>query len=51
MAIMLCQLHVADPEHPLPDGRTAVYTEFTDLNFENTSHALGFGHIIAPDQS
>ncbi|MFE7216673.1 hypothetical protein ACFY0A_44520 [Streptomyces sp. NPDC001698] len=41
MAFTLCQLHVADPEHPLPDGRMAVYTEFTDLIYENTSNGAG----------
>ncbi|WP_404867915.1 NACHT domain-containing protein [Kitasatospora griseola] len=35
MAFMLCQLHLEKPERPLPNARTAVYTEFTDLLFEN----------------
>ncbi|MFF0706436.1 NACHT domain-containing protein [Streptomyces tendae] len=35
MAFMLCQLHLAQPERPLPAGRTAVYDAFTDLLYEN----------------
>jgi hypothetical protein len=34
-AFMLCQLYLADPERPLPGGRTAVYEAFTDLVYEN----------------
>lgn len=35
MAFMLCQLYLARPERPLPDGRAAVYEAFTDLLYEN----------------
>ncbi|MER5587345.1 NACHT domain-containing protein [Streptomyces asoensis] len=35
MAFVLCQLHLAWPERPLPVGRTAVYDAFTDLLYEN----------------
>ncbi|MFZ4178947.1 NACHT domain-containing protein, partial [Streptomyces griseoincarnatus] len=35
MAFMLCQLHLAQPDRPLPAGRTAVYDAFTDLLYEN----------------
>ncbi|MEV0839251.1 NACHT domain-containing protein [Actinocatenispora sera] len=35
MAFMLCQLYLADPERPLPEGRTAVYKAFTNLLYEN----------------
>ncbi|MFJ4648680.1 HEAT repeat domain-containing protein [Streptomyces bobili] len=35
MAFMLCQLYLAEPERPLPDGRAAVYEAFTDLVYEN----------------
>ncbi|MFF8931479.1 NACHT domain-containing protein [Streptomyces longwoodensis] len=35
MAFMLCQLYLAQPERPLPGGRTAVYEAFTDLVYEN----------------
>ncbi|MGW4047172.1 hypothetical protein [Streptomyces sp. NPDC004721] len=48
MAFMLCQLHVAGPEHPLPDGLTAVYTEFTDLFHENTSNGAGRAETLNP---
>lgn len=48
MAFMLCQLHVADPEHPLPDGRMAVYTEFTDLIHANTSNGAGRAETLNP---
>ncbi|MEU0807478.1 hypothetical protein [Streptomyces sp. NPDC005970] len=35
MSFMLCQLYLAEPERPLPEGRTAVYEAFTDLIYEN----------------
>jgi hypothetical protein len=35
MSFMLCQLYLAEPERPLPEGRTAVYQAFTDLMYEN----------------
>ncbi|HEY9326930.1 MAG TPA: NACHT domain-containing protein [Streptomyces sp.] len=38
MAFMLCQLYFANPERPLPVGRTAVYEAFTDLLYENNQH-------------
>ncbi|MCX5318070.1 NACHT domain-containing NTPase [Streptomyces sp. NBC_00154] len=38
MVFMLCQLYLADPERPLPDGRTAVYEAFTDLLYENNQN-------------
>ncbi|MFG1858406.1 NACHT domain-containing protein [Actinomadura geliboluensis] len=35
VSFMLCQLYLAEPERPLPKGRTAVYEAFTDLMYEN----------------
>ncbi|MGW1527912.1 NACHT domain-containing protein [Streptomyces sp. NPDC002159] len=38
MASMLCQLYVADPALPLPDGRTGAYRAFIELVYEQNSH-------------
>ncbi|MFF1548068.1 HEAT repeat domain-containing protein [Streptomyces sp. NPDC058291] len=35
MAFMLCRLYLAKPERPLPNGRAAVYEEFTNLLYDN----------------
>jgi hypothetical protein len=35
MSFMLCQLYLAEPGRPLPQGRTAVYEAFADLMYEN----------------
>ncbi|MDX2935575.1 HEAT repeat domain-containing protein [Streptomyces ipomoeae] len=45
MAFMLCQLYLAKPERPLPDGRAAVYEAFTDLLYEtNQSKHVAESH-------
>ncbi|MFE7897234.1 hypothetical protein ACFU3E_06790 [Streptomyces sp. NPDC057424] len=58
MAFMLCQLHVIDPEHPLPDGRTTAYQEFTRLLYENNeskrvadSHEASIRRLVESVQS
>ncbi|WP_371099941.1 NACHT domain-containing NTPase [Streptomyces sp. PU_AKi4] len=38
MASLLCQLYVADPTRPLPDGRTGAYQSFVDLIYEQNAH-------------
>jgi hypothetical protein len=35
MAFMLCQLYLADPESPLPDGRSGVYEAFTRTVYDD----------------
>ncbi|MGW7662614.1 NACHT domain-containing protein [Streptomyces sp. NPDC054756] len=50
MATMLCQLHVADPDHPLPLGRGEVYERFVDLLHER-QHAHGKGSITAQTEA
>ncbi|MFE1855403.1 NACHT domain-containing protein [Streptomyces sp. NPDC059489] len=58
MAFMLCQLYLAKPERPLPDGRTAVYEAFTDLLYEKNeskrvvdSHEAAIKHLVEGFQS
>ena len=58
MAFMLCQLYLANPGRPLPDGRTAVYEAFTDLVYENNqskrvadSHEESIKHLVENVQS
>ncbi|MER6571641.1 NACHT domain-containing protein [Streptomyces sp. NPDC001093] len=58
MVFMLCQLHLAKPERPLPDGRTAAYKEFTDLLYETNaskhvadSHEKAIKHLVESLQS
>ncbi|MFJ9448226.1 NACHT domain-containing protein [Kitasatospora sp. NPDC101235] len=58
MAFMLCQLYLAEPEHPLPEGRTAVYEAFADLVYENNqskhvadSHEEAIKHLVEGLQS
>lgn len=58
MAFMLCRLYLAEPERPLPDGRTAVYEAFTDLVYENNrskqvakSHEESIRHLVENVQS
>jgi len=38
IAFMLCQLHVADPTRPLPEGRTSAYQSFVELLYEQNAH-------------
>lgn len=38
MAAMLCRLYMADPDQPLPDGRTGVFRSFTELLYEQNAH-------------
>ncbi|OLZ62154.1 hypothetical protein AV521_42840 [Streptomyces sp. IMTB 2501] len=58
MAFMLCQLYVIDPERTLPNGRTAVYEEFTDLLYVNNeskriadSHEASIARLVGSVQS
>ncbi len=58
MAFTLCQLYLADPDRPLPRGRTAVYEAFTDLVYENNqskhvadSHEEAINHLVQSLQS
>ncbi|MEU8598979.1 NACHT domain-containing protein [Streptomyces globisporus] len=58
MAFMLCQLHLTDPELPLPEGRSAVYERFTDLLYEKNqgkkvadSHEEAIQHLVQSLQS
>lgn len=58
MAFMLCQLYLARPEQPLPEGRTAVYEAFTDLVYEYNqtkdvakSHEESIKHLVESVQS
>ncbi|MEU4298513.1 NACHT domain-containing protein [Kitasatospora aureofaciens] len=58
MALMLCQLHLERPERPLPNARTAVYEEFTDLLYENNkpkkvakSHEEALARLVEHVQS
>ncbi|WP_393052964.1 NACHT domain-containing protein [Streptomyces sp. LN549] len=45
MAFMLCQLYLAQPERPLPAGRSAVYTQFTGLLYlHNKSREVADSH-------
>ncbi|MCX5409744.1 HEAT repeat domain-containing protein [Streptomyces sp. NBC_00335] len=58
MAFMLCQLYLARPERPMPDGRTAVYEAFTDMVYEKNqskdvakSHEDSIKHLVENVQS
>lgn len=58
MSFMLCQLYLAVPERPLPEGRTAVYAAFTDLIYDNNhskhvadSHEAAINHLVEGIQS
>ncbi|MFJ6000311.1 NACHT domain-containing protein [Streptomyces sp. NPDC092370] len=58
MAFMLCQLYSANPERPLPGGRTALYEAFTDLIYEHNqskhvadSHDSAIRHLVQSLQS
>lgn len=58
MSFMLCQLYLAGPERPLPEGRTAVYEAFTDLIYDTNhskhvadSHEAAIKHLVEGIQS
>jgi uncharacterized protein (UPF0147 family) len=58
MAFLLCQLYLAQPEGPLPGGRSAVYQAFADLIYENNhgkqvadSHEQAIEHLVDRLQS
>ncbi|WRZ96449.1 hypothetical protein OHB54_46745 (plasmid) [Streptomyces sp. NBC_01007] len=38
MATMLCQLYAADPDRPLPHGRSAAYEAFVKMLYHTNSH-------------
>ncbi|WP_369147891.1 NACHT domain-containing NTPase [Streptomyces sp. R44] len=38
MASMLCPLYAADPNRPLPEGRTGAYGAFVELLYEQNTH-------------
>ncbi|MFD4460085.1 NACHT domain-containing protein [Nocardia sp. NPDC058480] len=48
MASLLCQLYLAEPERPLPRGRSGVYEDFTDRLYEvNPSKPVRTNHQMA----
>jgi hypothetical protein len=58
MAFMLCQLYLAQPDRPLPNGRSGVYELFVDLIYENNrskriadSHEEAIQHLVEGVQS
>ncbi|MFJ9455229.1 HEAT repeat domain-containing protein [Kitasatospora sp. NPDC101447] len=58
MAFMLCRLYLAEPGRSLPDGRAAVYEDFTDLLYQNNqskqvarSHEESIRHLVESVQS
>ncbi|MGW2996303.1 hypothetical protein ACWDA9_32775 [Streptomyces sp. NPDC001193] len=45
MTAMLCQLHAADPEQPLPAGRGQLYRDFTELLYRHR-HRVGAPDVL-----